>query len=333
MFHCSLQKEILDMTQKMPVMRSTKDSTSKAGLKTAAFIKKVSNDPKVITDNYEVTRQFSEATGECALLSAWKEFQSKLLEKLGDQKVKKSKSMAKKIIEKFKEFAQINCFLDGKYKPEFFDDCHKDATDNMNRTILSKLLRKAVKQSDGLGILSVSLALIPFFLNRDITQNSKYAPLLLWFHIEYLRASTPLKKRLLRTMCINTSGTLEGGVSWDMENEFCIMLVKNLLKTLKITTGLHADQAVLDLPVSNRVVSNDAAAVGAPFKKAGHAYRYLTEENLQEMMAVFDQVKLSSKTISQLLISGQALQQGQESDALPPDRHAHHVRGGGALLP
>ena len=43
MFHCSLNKEILDMEQKMPELRNVDDQTSKAGLKTRAGIRNVTN--------------------------------------------------------------------------------------------------------------------------------------------------------------------------------------------------------------------------------------------------------------------------------------------------
>ena len=60
MFHCSLNKEILDMEQKMPELRNVDDQTSKAGLKTRAGIRNVTNVGKVIQDkNYELHRQYS----------------------------------------------------------------------------------------------------------------------------------------------------------------------------------------------------------------------------------------------------------------------------------
>ena len=57
-FHCSMQKEVLDMKQRMEVMRTVKNTSSKAGIKTAFMIKKVSNDMQIIKENYELHRQF-----------------------------------------------------------------------------------------------------------------------------------------------------------------------------------------------------------------------------------------------------------------------------------
>ena len=288
MFHCSLNKEILDMEQKMPELRNVDDQTSKAGLKTRAGIRNVTNVGKVIQDkNYELHRQYSEAVGERALLCAWKEYLKTLST---EEKTTKTKENAEFILKKFVKVFQFNYYFDQEYEPDYFDDCHKDALDNANRTILSKLLRKAVKQSDGKGVRASSLALIPFFLNRGLVQNSKYAAMLLMAHIEYLRASTKLKDRLDRYVSVNTKGGWETGIAKDMQNEFYVDTVKKLLKNLKIKTSYQADRAILDLPVSSKIVENDLDAVGMKKEGQGTSYAYLTEENLQEMDEVFEEV-------------------------------------------
>jgi hypothetical protein len=296
LFHCSMQKEVLDMKQRMEVMRTVKDTSSKAGIKTALMIKKVSNDTQIIEENYELHRQFNQAVGECSMLSALREFELRLTDKLGGKELVHSKTVARVVINKFNQFAKIEYFHDNTKKVNYFDDAHKDAVDNMNRTLMSKILRKAVKQSDGKGVVAASLSLIPFFLNRDLKQNSKYAPLLLWSHIEFLRASSALKERFLEHISINTTGTKEGGIAWDMHNEHCILLVKKLLKALNIRSGLQADQAILDLGVSSKIVSNDAASLGVADKRPGTAYSYLTEENIEEMMEIYNKVQPFKET-------------------------------------
>ena len=50
-----MQKEVLDTRQRMEVMRTVKDTSSKAGIKTALMIKKVSNDTQIIEENYDCT--------------------------------------------------------------------------------------------------------------------------------------------------------------------------------------------------------------------------------------------------------------------------------------
>ena len=77
-FHCSMQKEVLDMKQRMEVMRTVKDTSSKAGIKTALMIKKVSKDTQTVKENYELHRQFNQAVGECSMLSALQDQGGKL---------------------------------------------------------------------------------------------------------------------------------------------------------------------------------------------------------------------------------------------------------------
>ena len=79
-------------------------------------------------------------------------------------------------------------------------------------------------------------------------------------------------------------------------NRTKILLVKKLLKSLNIRSGLQADQAILDLGVSSKIVSSDAASLGVADKKPGTAYSYLTEENIQEMMDIYNKVQPFKET-------------------------------------
>jgi hypothetical protein len=99
---------------------------------------------------------------------------------------------------------------------------------------------------------------------------------LMWAHIEYMRASKKLRERLDMYVGINNRGGKDTGLSKDMQNELFVCLVKTLFKSMKIRTGLQADRAILDLPVSSRVIKNDQGAVGINPEDRSTAYAYLT---------------------------------------------------------
>ena len=283
-FHALLNKLKQDMAKKLPVLTNVADKTSMAALKTATGLKYISNDPDDISKHYERTRQFQEAITDVSIISAWGQFTSKVIEH------EQTKEGAMSLIKEFMNDTKIQYYYDPDMEAttQYKDDCEKDCIDNINRGLLGKMLDRAIADGDGKGIRACSLVLVLYFLNRSDIQNSKYAPLMLEAHIDFLRMSSMDQFLIDRYATINTQGTRGHNKSHDMHEENIIKRLKKLLNSTRNKTGLQLDKKVLSMQVIDLVVENEHQAVGL-VKSGNSRYSYLSQQQMEDLMEVFEQ--------------------------------------------
>ena len=152
---------------------------------------------------------------------------------------------AQQLILDFLDWAQIRFMFDPNNAEELdkFDDLLSYCRDLAGRTILGLVLDKMEGEGDALGLRSLRIAMICYFLNRkQHRQDSKYALALLFDLVQELTASERTRARMENTVVINTSGRPGDGKHRDMVNEHIVGQTKRAIK------GMHCN--LKDLNVS-----------------------------------------------------------------------------------
>ena len=195
------------------------------------------------TGNFEVHDQFINEIGIQFLCNAFKNFL-----KNSDNICVNDSAGAQKLILDFLDQSEIKFMFDPSNTEELdkFDDVLTYCKDLAGRTVLSLVTDKLESEGDALGLRSLRIVMISYFLNRkQDKQDSKYAFALLLDLVQELGASERTRARMENTVVINTSGRPGDGKHRDMVNEHIVGETKRAIK------GMHCNLKDLNVTKTN----------------------------------------------------------------------------------
>ena len=177
--------------------------------------------------------------------------------------------------------------------PPYYDDLEENCIDLVNRMLMSKMLKKAVKVGDGVGIRAMKLALVPFFLARADKQNSKYALYLFREHVDHEGADSLTKERVDMYCTINVTGKPGSNRAHDTTMENLNLEGKQLLRTKHFDMDpLDLEKSVLASNTMNMMVSLDKEVNGIDGATGGgHASKKICDEAIEDISEEIDVVK------------------------------------------
>ena len=276
----------------MQAENSVDDVCSLAAIKTSLALSKISSDRKKIAKQYEDHVQLLEKTGISIIMSAWQS----MLAIRPDLEVPASKKEAEYMMQQFLEHSKINLFfvlgqaVDTKDK----NDARENCSDLGSRALMEMVMDRVTKTGDGLGIRGVQLALIPYLLNKTGNDlNSQYASYLLYNHVDYMRCSSRMKRRLDRYSYINLSGKINHNIPFDQAMEMYIGSVKRLLTSMHARLSpLQVQKSIAGINIKEMIVHQHELSLGFAGRRGGDSSRpRYTEEQLEELGAMFSEVK------------------------------------------
>ena len=140
-----------------------------------------------------------------------------------------------------------------------FDDVLTYCKDLAGRTVLSLVTDKLESEGDALGLRSLRIVMISYFLNRkQDKQDSKYAFALLLDLVQELGASERTRARMENTVVINTSGRPGDGKHRDMVNEHIVGETKRAIKGMHCNLkDLNVTKTISSLSIVNQVTAHD----------------------------------------------------------------------------
>ena len=157
--------------------------------------------------------------------------------------------------------------------------------------MLSLVADKVEHHGDGLGIRGVRVAMIPYFLNKQKAQTSKYAIALLTNLINFKGASERTKQRIDLLATCNPSGGLGKGLARDHFNEHKVKLVKQSVKGLHSQlTDSMLSKTVLGDNVLNLLQEHDNESMLLQTSGGRTSHRYIGEEERKKIREELEQV-------------------------------------------
>ena len=236
-----------------------------------------------------------EKVGELLLVDLFKEFIQKETNPDAIESSEKSFEMAKELIVAFMQKSRIQYHFKRNVimPPPYYDDLEENSIDLINRMLMSKMMKKAVKVGDGVGIRAMKLALVPFFLARADKQNSKYALYLFREHVDHEGADSLTKERIDMYCTINVTGKPGSNRAHDTTMENLNLEGKQLLKTKNYDMDpLDLEKSVLASNTMNMMVSLDKEVNGFDGGTGGgHAGKKICEEAIEDISEEIDVVK------------------------------------------
>ena len=168
----------------------------------------------------------------------------------------------------------------------FYDDLEENSVDLINRMLITKMLKRAVKVGDGVGIRAMKLSLVPFFLARADKQISKYALYLLREHVDHEGADSLTKERVDMYCTINVTGKPGENRAHDTTMENLNLEGKQMLKTKNENMDvLDLEKTVLASNTMNMMVALDKEVNGMDGGTGGgHAGKKISEEAIEDIV-------------------------------------------------
>ena len=170
--------------------------------------------------------------------------------------------------------------------PPYYDDVEENATDLLNRGLITMMLKSAVKNGDGVGIRAIKLVCIYGFLARDDKQNSKYAKYLLQDHIDFLGSDSLTKARIDRYATINTTGKPGDNKAHDTHMENMNLETQKMIGNMNSNLEpIQLEKESLASNISSMAVCLDKEVNGIDGGTGGgHADKKLSEDNINDIM-------------------------------------------------
>ena len=243
---------------------------------------------------YEAHNQVLEKVGELLLIDLFNEYIKK---EDSDTTQARGESFeeANRLILGFMEKTRIQYHFKRNVimPPPYYDDLEENSIDLVNRMLMSRMMKKAVKVGDGVGIRAMKLALVPFFLARADRQNSKYALYLFREHVDHEGADSLTKERIDMYCTINVTGKPGSNRAHDTTMENLNLEGKQLLKTKHFDMDpLDLEKSVLASNTMNTMVSLDKEVNGIDGGTGGgHAGKKICEEAVEDILEEIEVVK------------------------------------------
>ena len=283
-FHLHMNKIIQDIGAGMKQEVNVDDTLSLGFFKTIMGLSHISNQPDFIKKdgNFEAHSQFCEDIGKEMLIEAFKTYI-----KNPDCPIVKSETGSVNFMLGFLKYMKIDFFFDPNKEEdeEVFDDMEEACRDMASRTLISMVLKTVEHEADGLGLRAVRTVMIPYFLNRkEETQDSKYAPRLLYNRIAFLQASDKTKARVDSLACCNPSGKIGRAIARDQQNEHKVKNTKHILRGRHgQLTDLTVEKAVLGSNVLEMIEGHDRQAMLLDEEGGKSSHRYLNETQVKKI--------------------------------------------------
>ena len=277
-FHLRLNKTIQDVVAGIKSEVNVDDTLSLGFFKTILGLNHISNQPDFIKKdgNYEAHAQFCDDVGVELLIQAFKTFVKK-----PECRIVKTEKGAVDLILNFLKTEDIKYFYDplNHDESEVFDDMLSSVKDNAGRTLVSLVLKAVEHEGDGLGLRAARTVMIPYFLNRKAdTQDSKYAPRLLFNRIAFLQSSLRTQARIDNMACCNPSGKPGRSIARDQQNEHKVKTTKMLLRGLHSQlTDLSVEKTIVGSNILELLESHDKSAMLLPEDGGKTSHRYLSD--------------------------------------------------------
>ena len=251
---------------------------------------------------YEAHNQVVEQVGELLLVDMFKEFlkteakqtNRPVNETDGDKEAaetdsnKDSYEKANKLMMKFMNSCRVQYYLKRNLimPAPYYDDLEENSVDLINRMLITKMMKRAVKVGDGVAIRAMKLSLVPFFLARADKQNSKYALYLLREHVDHEGADSLTKERVDMYCTVNVTGKPGENRAHDTTMENLNLEGKQMLKTKNENMdALDLEKTVLASNTMNMMVALDKEVNNIDGGTGGgHAGKKVSEEAIEDIV-------------------------------------------------
>ena len=156
------------------------------------------------------------------------------------------------------------------------------------------------EEMDAFGLRAVRMTMIPYYLNRKLVQDSKYAMGLLFDLVMELSASERTRARMDNMVCVNKNGKPGEGIFRDKANEHIIREAKQSMNSLHGNLkDLNLEKNITSLSIVNQVTAHDKVSM-LDGSSSSRSYDHIGDERREAIAKELFKVNPFSKDRSKI---------------------------------